>query len=320
VHYILRQIMTIPKARLDFAAHIDFRDILTNPILDIAARFWEDDRYEAFKVCYRSMRRIDDLVDHRKSSTEKITPAEAELLASMIHDWLESVRRKDKVDTYQSEFLATLDQFALPLWPWERLCEAMVFDLRHESFASLHVFLRYTEGAAVAPAAIFMHLCGVTSWNSGYRAPGYDIRQAARDLAIFSYLVHILRDFEKDQKSGLNYFADDIVAQHDLSAIELHRTAIERTASGDFRRLVETYKRIAEYYQQRSRATVDNIRPCLAPRYQLSLEIIYGLYSQIFERVHPRHGQFTTEALNPTPAEIQSRIEQIVERFRPSEL
>jgi hypothetical protein len=52
---------------IDFAIDVEFDKILTNPILDIAARFWEKDRYEAFKVCYRSMRVIDDLVDNRKA-------------------------------------------------------------------------------------------------------------------------------------------------------------------------------------------------------------------------------------------------------------
>ncbi len=312
--------MTTPKARLDFAADLDFADILTNPILDIAARFWDEDRYEAFRVCYRSMRRIDDLVDHRKSSGAKITPAEAKLMSSMIGDWLDSVHRKEKIDTYQSEFLDTLNKFALPLWPWERLCNAMIYDLRHDGFASFHVFLRYTEGAAIAPAAIFMHLCGVDGKDSAYQAPSYDIRLAARDLAIFSYLVHIIRDFEKDQRSGLNYFAEDLLARYRLNTSDLKRMAMARTATDDFRRLVANYVRIAEYYRKRSRATVDRIRPVLAPRYQLSLEIIYGLYTQIFERVDPESGRFTTEALNPTASEIQSRIEQIVDHFRPSKL
>ncbi len=52
---------------LAFTDELDFGKVLKNPILDIAARLWEDDRYEAFKTCYRSMRAIDDLVDGVKS-------------------------------------------------------------------------------------------------------------------------------------------------------------------------------------------------------------------------------------------------------------
>lgn len=46
---------------------LDFQQILTNPILDIAAHVWEEERYNAFKICYRTMRILDDLVDDRKS-------------------------------------------------------------------------------------------------------------------------------------------------------------------------------------------------------------------------------------------------------------
>ena len=56
----------------------DFQDILTNPILDIAARFWDDERYDAFKICYRSMRVVDNLVDDRKSSGDGISRVEIE--------------------------------------------------------------------------------------------------------------------------------------------------------------------------------------------------------------------------------------------------
>ena len=68
---------TQPDGSLDFAVNLDFSEILTNPILDIAARFWDDDRYAAFKICYRSMRLIDDLVDERKESGGPITQQES---------------------------------------------------------------------------------------------------------------------------------------------------------------------------------------------------------------------------------------------------
>ncbi len=312
--------MTIPRAKLDFAPQVEFSRILTNPILDIAANFWDSERYEAFRVFYRSMRRIDDLVDHRKSSKGKILSGEADVLAAMIRDWLEAVRRREQVDEYQTAFLATLDRFAVPLWPWERLAKAMEYDLRNEGFGSFTVFLRYCEGAAISPAAIFMHLCGVVKSGARYRAPSYDIRQASRHLALFSYLVHILRDFQKDQKSGLNYFADDILARNNLTAAELQKFAQSGEVDDRFRNLAATYLRIADYYRVRARGMIDRVLPQLEPRYQLSLEIIYGLYHQIFARIDAERGSFTTEALNPSPEEVGARIERIISAFHPAKL
>ncbi len=301
---------------LDFAQDLDFSEILTNPILDIAARFWEEDRYEAFQVCYRSMRKIDDLVDDRKEVGEDITPKEMTEIRDLMLGWLEAARQGDRSNPFLQDFLKTLDHFALPLWPWERLCVAMSYDLDHNGFANFRAFLRYTEGAAIAPASVFMHLCGVTRTGSGYTPPAYDIREAARPLAIFSYLVHIMRDFQKDHMRGLNYFAEDGLARFDLSVDDLADMARKGEVTPQFRKLIARYVGFAEYYRARSRRTIDAILPYLAPRYQLSFEMIYSLYMQIFERIDPNVGNFTTAETNPSPSQVNARIEDTVQRFR----
>ncbi len=307
------------KTRLDFALELDFSQILTNPILDIAARIWDDDRYEAFRICYRSMRRIDDLVDHRKAGAGTIAPAEAHVMESMIADWLASMHKGVGEGDYQKEFLKTCAHFVLPLWPWERLCRAMVYDLYHDGFASFNQFLRYVEGAAVAPAAVFMHLCGITRNGDGYASPRFDIRRVSRPLALFSYLVHIMRDFEKDQNSALNYFPDDLLARHGLTVADLRSIAASQTPTPQFRSLMSHYKGIAERYRREARAVMDATLPLLEPRYQLSWELIYNLYLQIYERIDPEHGTFTAPALNPSPYEVQARIQQTIDQFVPAQ-
>ena len=306
-----------PEQKFDFASGLDFSQILTNPILDIAARFWEENRYQAFRICYRSMRLIDDLIDDRKEKSQAITPKESQQIKAMISDWLDSVRKRENPDKYQAQFIETLDCFGIPFWPWERFGRAMAYDLDHNGFDSFPVFLRYTEGAAIAPASIFMHLCGVTIDNGIYRPPGYDIRKAARPLAIFSYLVHIIRDFQKDQQAGLNYFAADMMREHGLTNDDLRTIADGKTATENIRDLVAAYVRFAGYYQEKALTVFKNILPQLEDRYQLSLMIIYNLYLQILERVNVKSGNFTTEEVNPTAEEIQKRIEQTIETFKP---
>lgn len=309
--------MTEFRARLDFATHLDFSVILTNPIMDIAARFWESDRYEAFRVCYRSMRMIDDLVDNRKSNGPSISCEEAELLSAEMQRWVDTIRSGDASDEFGRTFLHTCERFDMPLWPWERLCRAMIYDLQHEGFASFLVFARYTEGAAIAPAAVFMHLCGVRKTDGRYLRPAYDIRQAARMLALFSYLVHILRDFEKDQLSNLNYYADTLIQRHHLTRADLKQIAESNVPTPDFRALIQDYHRIAGFYRAGAQRQINLLLPLLEPRYQLSLQMIYGLYNQIFEKVDPQAGQFTTKSLNPSLSEVQARIEHIIEHFVP---
>ncbi len=304
--------------QLDFARDIDFSRILTNPILDIAARLWDEDRYQAFKVCYRSMRRIDDLVDHRKEQNQPISAAELDDFTRALRSWLKTVRSGSGSDDFHREFLGTMERFAIPLWPWERLVAAMIYDLKHDGFPTLLQFVRYTEGAAIAPASVFMHLCGLANSGDAFRPPEYDIRYAARPLALFSYFVHVIRDFQKDQLNNLNYFADNLLLRCHVDAALLRKAAEDGRVDSAVRDLMTAYKSIADYYRLKARARMDEIKPLLDPRYQLSYEMIYSLYFQIFERIDPVAGHFTTEELNPPSEEVAARIQSTIESFTPT--
>lgn len=298
---------------IDFASEIDFDKILTNPILDIAARFWEKDRYDAFKNCYRSMRVIDDLVDFRKASGPELTENDIKVIKKQILDWLESLKNNSPIDSFQQNLLDTISTFNIPIWPWERLAKAMIYDLEHDSFKTFLIFARYCEGAAIAPASIFMHLCGFSSNKSNKFT---DIRKAARPLAIFSYVVHIMRDFQKDQQAGLNYFSNDILESKGVTLQDLRDTAEGKPIKPEFRAVIREYYQIGEYYRKMSRANLDNILPLLSSQYQLSLNVIYGLYLQIYERVKPQSGIFDTSELNPKPSEVKARLNTIISEFK----
>ena len=302
---------------LDFTKKPEFSDILTNPILDIAARFWEEERYKAFKVCYRSMRVIDDLVDDRKEGGVVLSESEIKQLEQMINIWLESFSKNLVSDDFQRALLDIKNRFNIPIWPWSRLAKAMIYDLHHDSFDSFLIFLRYSEGAAISPASIFMHLCGVKKENDSFKPPIFDIRDAARTLALFSYIVHIIRDFQKDQLRNLNYYASNQLTQFNLTQLDLRSVAEGGTIGPDFRSLMGRYHTFAEYYQKLARKKVDEILPLLEPPYQLSLEMIYQLYSQIFERIDVKNGSFTENELLPAPDEVKSRINRTIERFQP---
>ena len=308
--------MPIDKTtNLDFLPDVDFDQILTNPILDISARFWDSDRYDAFRTCYRSMRLIDDLVDDRKSSKKKISKIELIQMKRVMAKWMKAMQKKDCSDQFRAELLQTLDKFKIPFWPWERLYKAMIYDLEHNGFESILIFLRYSEGAAISPASIFMHLCGVEKSNNSYSEPKFDIRFAARPLALFSYFVHIIRDFQKDQLANLNYFADNMLLKHDLTCDNLRSVAEGKTMPVEFRNLMSDYYLIADYYRLKARKVLDNIIPLLKPKYQLSLEMINSLYYQIFERINISSGDFSEIELNPTAAEVKNRINSTIDNF-----
>ena len=301
---------------IDFGAE-DFQKILTNPFLDIAARFWNEDRYKAFQTCYRAMRRLDDLVDDRKIAGGTISGEERAQYRSVMIQWLESVKKRSSGDAYQTELLDTLDRFAIPLWPWERLCEAMIYDLEHDGFCDLPTFLKYSEGAAIAPASVFVHLCGVDhDTNRGYHPPSFDVREVALPLALFAYLVHIMRDFQKDQLRGLNYFADDLIAKHGLSRKTLRQAAENGLIPDGLRALIDEYRSHADRYRAGARSMLDGLAGLIKPRYRLSLEVIYGLYHLVFERIDPRGTNLSGAAFLPRAEEIESRLQSIVTQFK----
>lgn len=293
----------------------DFESILTNPILDIAARFWDEDRYQAFKVCYRSMREIDDLVDDRKEDGQALSPDEQISYTEHINELLNGLVNSESGGRTVRMLLEVIQRFKIPLWPWQRLAKAMIYDIKNDRFDSFITFRRYSEGAAIAPASIFMHLCGISQSGQEFSLPKFDIRKAARPLAIFSYLVHIMRDFEKDQTRNLNYFPNDILKKHELTPAEIQALCKSSIIDDRIRSLFADYKRLADYYRIRALSSVNNTIPYLQPKYQLSLKIIYSLYLQIFDKIDCENGSFSTQELNTSPTEVQEQIDFTVKNF-----
>jgi len=285
----------------DFTDEIDFRKVLKNPILDIAARLWEDERYEAFKTCYRSMRAIDDLIDGVKSQGGTPSEAEKGRLASRVNGWVQAIEDGSHNDVYQRKLAETLERFRIPLWPWHRLAESMIYDIHHHGFSTFQDFLTYSEGAAVAPGSVFTFLCGVRKVDGEYHPPPFDAREVSRSTALYCYLIHIIRDFQKDQNENLNYFSDDLMAECGVNTSKLREVAAGGEVNVGLRSLMGRYVKLAEGYGRESRDALDKIGPHLEPRYLLSLEVLHGLYDQILERVDVIHGSYTAAELNPSP-------------------
>jgi phytoene/squalene synthetase len=296
----------------NFTEELDFRKVLKNPILDIAARLWEDERYEAFRTCYRSMRAIDDLVDGVKSQGATLSEAEKGYLASRVNEWVQAIEEGQHDDAYQRRLAETMERFRIPLWPWRKLAESMIYDIYHNGFSTFQDFLTYSEGAAVAPGSVFTFLCGVRKVNGEYHPPPFDAREASRSTALYCYLIHIIRDFQKDQNENLNYFSDDLMAEYGLNTSKLREIASGGDVSAGLRSLMGRYIKLAEGYGRKSRDALEKITPHLEPRYLLSFKLLHSLYDQILERVDVLHGGFTAAELNPSPEEIDERIKDTI--------
>lgn len=294
---------------------IDFGKIIDHPNILIAAAFWEEERYMAAKTCYRYMRAIDDLIDCHKSVHTHIAEAEKSQFLNLVKSWIAQASIAGNNQAENNELLETIRKFHIPVWPLEAFARAMIYDIDHTGFRTVNDFLEYSQGASVAPASIFVHLNGLIKKGDEYLPPVFDVKATATPCAIFSYLVHIIRDFQKDQHNNLNCFADDVMERNGLSAENLRSIARGGSIPPGFRNMIKEYCQMADEYRKTTFQIIEQVSPVLEPRYRLSLEIIFNLYLMVYERIDIEKGSFTTEELNPTPEEIREKVYETITRF-----
>ena len=294
---------------------IDFEKIIDHPNILIAARFWDEERYQAAKVCYKFMRAIDDLIDNYKTEHKTIAIEDKAQFEREVNTWINTILSASENSPTQNEIIQTVQRFHIPAWPLEAFAKSMIYDVYNDVFPTLQHYLDYASGASVAPASIFVHLCGLKKENNQYIAPKFDVKQAATPCAIFSYVVHIIRDFVKDHTHNLNYFPDDLMAKNGLNRENLLAMANGAEITSGFREMIRELYAVADDYRQKTYEVMQSIKPQLEPRSQLSLEIIFSLYLMVFERIDIDNGTFTTKELNPTPTEIKERVWKVMEEF-----
>ena len=287
---------------------IDFQSLKDHPNILIAARFWEDDRYNAAKTIYRFMRHIDDMIDDRKALDAALSCMEKKLYSDQVNNWIDCLGLDVPDDPFFREVTETIRRFHIPLHFFYNFARSMVYDIHHDGFRTFEEFLDYAEGASNGPASVFVHLCCLQKKDGLYAPPDLSISDIARPCAIFSYLVHIIRDFQKDQLNNLNYFALDMLEKHGLTAADLRRIAETGEIPASFRKVVREYKSEAEKYKIKTAEALTALKDKLEPRYFLSLGIIFHLYNQVYERIDTDHGCFSTEELNLSPEEMEESL------------
>jgi len=299
----------------DIFQSIDFDKIIDHPNILIAAHFWEPERYQAAKVCYKFMRAIDDLIDDYKTDHQTIAPEEKAHFESKVNSWINTILQAANQEEVHAELIGTITKFRIPSWPLEAFAKSMIYDIYNDGFPTLQAFLDYAGGASVAPASIFVHLCGLTKQNDRYISPAFDVKATATPCAIFSYLVHIIRDFVKDHTHNLNYFPDELITKYNLDRSKLLAMANGGEITQGFREMIREMYMAADEYRIKTFAKMEEIKPLLEPCSRLSLEIIFELYLMVFERIDIDNGTFTTKELNPTSTEIKERVRKVIEEF-----
>jgi len=279
---------------------------LKNPILDIAASFWDDERYRAFGVCYQSMRQLDDIVDDLKVAGLAGDPARQSQARCQLAETIQLLQSDADAPVEIRELRETLNEFQIPIAPWVLLARSMEFDLEHSSFSSFLQFVRYAKGAAVAPASIFIHLIGLSSSNGTYQPAPIDIFESARPLALFSYLTHILRDFRQDTAEGLEYIPRNMRRHYAVSADDWQAAATGAQSPG-FTAMVTNYHTFAGRYRLKSVVTANPVYQFLDESTRFSLHLIWELYAQIHDAIADANFVLAPELIHPTTTDIYQR-------------
>ncbi len=199
-------------------------------------------RQRFFLAAYASMRVIDDIVDDgflEKSDAERDHLRNDTL--DIIDRWQDQIEAaKVMADNPWPEvgplpaavydaLTLTLGESDLSVDPWVKLAESLRKDVAEEPLDEWEDFITYCEGATAAPASIFVYLLAARYDDEiGYisnltSSPLYH----ARDMAIFCYVIHILRDLPIDIKGPdrLVTIPGEILLAADISIGEI-RNAI----------------------------------------------------------------------------------------------
>jgi phytoene/squalene synthetase len=233
---------------------------------------------------------------------------EKEVLTRKVNDWIACLVMNPDNDPLIRELTQTIETFHIPLELFHNFSKSMLFDIDHSGFSTLDEFLEYSEGASVAPASVFVHLCCLKEENGSYLAPDIDVIAAARPCAIFSYIVHIIRDFQDDQLHNLNYFALDILGKNGLQPSDLKDIARGAAIPESFRKVIGEYCDLAKVYEHETLREIEKLSGKLNGRDLFSLHLIYHLYKQVYQRIDVEQGSFSSQELNPTPRENRDLV------------
>lgn len=236
------------------------------------------------------MRLIDDTVDddflRRQASKREATRS---AMLAEIEGWQAQALGISEEGPLPSQVVralhATAHRSNLGDGPWTGLAGAMRRDVDEQPMPDWSDFLSYAEGATVAPATIFIFLLGAEPAESGFSwSLPHPPEHYARDLGIFCYLVHILRDFAKDaaRSERLITVPDALIQQAGLQKSELPLAVGARDPRVGT--LAEDLRQRAAGHLEAGRRALQDLKPLIGRRERFALSGLIGIYESLFNR------------------------------------
>ena len=269
----------------------------------VARLFPEQERFDAFCALYASMRWVDDRVDEKQTDLGGLDAWEREINAAFSGG--------APTSPFGPALADTLSRFPLTPEPWHRLLAAMRFDLQHDGFTTYEGFIRYAEGATVAPAALFASLLlmrpGGRTWRLAL--PYEEVRDAVRDAAVACYEVHILRDAQEDLSAGRNYFPQDELATYHLD--------LAGPLTDAWRSYLRAYGMRVRGTWQPAVAHMAAIESPMTDRERLMLHLLVEFYGESLQKIIRLRFDVWSDQHWPELHEITDLLERLSRQYEP---
>lgn len=268
-----------------------------NSTLFHASRALPRFRRDLFAVTYAAMRVIDDRVDEGFLG---LAPEQRTAQRKAVAEEVEAWRRQTAENALDgplpvevaTAFRALVTPSDLGPGPWNGLAAALQEDVAEASMADWAAFERYAGGATVAPAEIFIYLLAARETTAGARCElPRSLAWYAADLAVFCYLVHILRDLAKDAGTTARLLT---IPETVLAEAGLRRDSVGAAiAKGDRARLDRLAGPIlekADMHRRVGRERITNLLPMLGLRERAALDGLIKVYERMHQNFADRYG------------------------------
>ena len=283
--------MAPDRADLDFCASITRRG---GSNLWLVSRSLPRAKRDLFAASYASMRYLDDFVDEQFQSLEEDEKARKQAYAlELVDSWeqesliaLSGIGTLDPDHAIAPVFRAlqlTARQSNIPSAAWTGLATAMRGDIQNTALQSWQDFYSYADGATVCPTAVYLYilLCQENRSTGQFHLLEIDsLFHWAREMALFCYLIHIIRDLRKDATVGGRLLTiPEVVLQS--ANVNSDGPFSDRALALISQSLLEK----ASHHREQMRSVTKQVRAMMAPREALVFDGLIGIYLSMHSRL-----------------------------------
>ena len=255
-----------------------------------ASQILKTPRREFFYATYAAMRIIDDAIDEKFLKLDTQTRSKLNTnFKRKLSKWLQQVLHLEIVDGPLSPGIIhalkyTVGRSDLTKSVWSDLAASLEMDIEGTDMHSWDDFLKYCKGATIAPASIYIYLLAATHTEEKhfeYQMP-YELGYYARDLAIYCYIVHIIRDLIKDAAASprLITIPNELLVENGLSRSTLSSSLRKKDPA--IVNLANDLLRRAEPFHRNGHKVLFELNDLLGFSEKTALNKLIGVYDQLY--------------------------------------